>query len=141
MIVLDTNVLSALMQSRPEPAVVNWLDAQAVESVWITSITLFEVRMGLALLPAGRRRKTLEAAFEQLLVADLENRVLAFDEAAARRAAELAATRQRSGRPVDFRDTQIAGIVLARRAVLATRNVRHFQDLDTAVVNPWAMAV
>jgi predicted nucleic acid-binding protein len=139
-IVLDTNVLSALMQSRPEPAVVNWLDAQAVESVWITSITLFEVRMGLALLPAGRRRKALEAAFEQLLVADLENRVLAFDEAAARRAAELAATRQKAGHPVDFRDTQIAGIVLARRAVLATRNVRHFQDLNTTVVNPWDVA-
>lgn len=138
MIVLDTNVLSALMQSRPEPAVVRWLDAQAVESVWITSITLFEVRMGLALLPAGRRRKALETAFEQLLVEDLENRVLAFDEAAARRAAELAAARQRAGRPVDFRDTQIAGVVLARRAVLATRNVRHFQELDTAVVNPWA---
>lgn len=140
MIVLDTNVLSALMQSRPEPAVITWLDSQPVESIWITSITLFEVRMGLALLPASRRRKALETAFEQLLAEDLEDRVLAFDPAAARRAAELAALRRRAGRPVDFRDTQIAGIVLARRAVLATRNVRHFQDLDTPVINPWAAA-
>jgi predicted nucleic acid-binding protein len=63
MIVLDTNVLSALMRTRPEPPVVAWLDRQPAESVWITSITLFEARLGLALLPAGRRRQTLEAAF------------------------------------------------------------------------------
>lgn len=137
MIVLDTNVLSALMQTAPEPRVLSWLDRQPAESVWITSITAFEVRMGLALLPTGRRRQALESAFAQLLAEDLENRVLSFDEAAAGEAATLAAKRQRAGRPVDFRDTQIAGIVLARRAVLATRNLRHFADLAVQVVNPW----
>ena len=66
MIILDTNVLSALMRTAPEVSVVAWLDDQPAESVWITSITLFEARFGLALLPAGRRRQTLEAAFTRL---------------------------------------------------------------------------
>lgn len=140
MILLDTNVLSALMRSAPEPAVVSWLDRQPIESIWITSITLFETRLGLALLPRGRRRQALESAFEQLLQEDLENRVLDFDGAAAAEAAALAATRQRAGWPVDMRDTQIAGIALARRATLATRNLRHFQDTGLALIDPWQAA-
>jgi len=137
MIILDTNVLSALMRQAPEVAVVGWLDRQPAESVWITSITLFEARLGLALLPKGRRQQTLEAGFARLLEEDLENRVLDFDSAAATEAASLAAERQKVGRSVDMRDTQIAGIALARRATLATRNVRHFRDLNVPVVDPW----
>ena len=137
MIVLDTNVLSALMRKAPEPPVVAWLDRQPPESVWISSITLFEARLGLALLPSGRRRQALETAFARLLEEDLQNRVLDFDSAAATEAASLAAERQKAGRPVDMRDTQIAGIALARRATLATRNVRHFRDLKVPVVDPW----
>ncbi len=138
MIILDTNVLSELMRSDPAPAVLAWLDGQPSESVWITSVTLFESRLGLALLPAGRRRGMLTAAFEALLHEELGGRVLPFDAAAAASAAALAAARQRAGRPVDVRDTQIAGIAQARRALLATRNVRHFQDLDVGVLDPWA---
>ncbi len=138
MIILDTNVLSALMQTAPEPAVVAWLDAQPTESVWLTSITVFESRFGLALLPAGKRRRTLEDSFERLLVEDLNHRVLPFDAEAAAQAALIGAARQRLGRPVDMRDTQIAGIAVARRATLATRNLRHFDDLPTPVVSPWA---
>ena len=137
MIVLDTNVLSALMRQKPEAQVVTWLDRQPAESVWITSVTLFEARFELALLPKGRRRLAMEAAFESLLKDDLEDRVLDFDGAAAGEAAILAAERQKRGRPVDMRDTQIAGIALARRATLATRNVRHFRDLNVPVVDPW----
>lgn len=137
MIILDTNVLSALMRTVPEAKVVAWLDRQPPESVWITSITLFETRLGLALLPGGRRRQALEVAFADLLKEDLENRILDFDAAAAGEAANLAATRQRAGRPVDMRDTQIAGIALARRATLATRNTRHFEDLKLPLIDPW----
>jgi hypothetical protein len=136
-ILLDTNVLSALMRDAPDPVVVAWLDRQPAESVWITSITLFEARLGLALLPSGRKRRTLEAAFARLLQEDLENRVVDFDVAAASAAAALAAERQVTGRSVDMRDTLIAGVVLARRATLATRNVRHFADLTVPVVDPW----
>lgn len=137
MIILDTNVLSALMRTAPDPAVVAWLDGQPAESVWITSITIFEARMGLALLPHGRRRRALETAFARLLEDDLENRVLDFDVAAANSAGSLAAERQRAGRPADIRDTQIAGIAVARHAILATRNVRHFSDLKIPVIDPW----
>lgn len=141
MIILDTNVLSALMRPAPAAPVLAWLDRQPAESVWITSITLFEARFGLALLPTGRRRQTLEAAFARLLKEDLENRVLDFDGAAATEAASVATERQKAGRPVDIRDTQIAGIALARRATLATRNVRHFVDLKVTIVDPWAAQV
>jgi toxin FitB len=137
MIILDTNVLSELMRRRPEPVVLNWLDQQTAQAVWITTITLFEARLGLALLPLGRRRAALEVAFELILRHDLENRVLSFDVDAAAQAANLAASRQRAGRPVDMRDTQIAGIAQARRASIATRNVRHFEGLDVPVLTPW----
>jgi toxin FitB len=136
-IILDTNVLSALMQGVPDAAVVSWLDRQPAESIWITSITLFEARLGIALLARGKRQLALAAAFGQLLAEDLDNRVLDFDAPAAVEAAALAATRQKAGHPVDMRDTQIAGIALARRASIATRNVRHFEDLKVPVVNPW----
>ena len=138
MIILDTNVLSALMRSEPDTAVVSWLDDQVAESIWITSITLFEARFGLALLSEGVHRQQLTARFDDLLVSDFENRVLLFDQPAARQAADLAARRKHAGRPVDMRDTFIAGIALARNARIATRNIRHFDDLPGMVINPWA---
>ena len=135
----------ALWRRVPHPVVlmgrlVAWLDRQPADSVWITSLTVFEARFGLALLPAGKRRRALETAFSRLLEEDLENRVVDFDLSAATEAARVAAERQRSGRPVDLRDTLIAGIALARRAVVATRNLRHFADLDVPVVDPWHSA-
>ena len=116
MIILDTNVLSALMRTVPDAHVVAWLDRQPAESVWITSITLFEAYLGLALLPSGRRRRTLEAAFARLLQEDLENRVLDFDSAAATEAASLAAARQKNGRPVDLRVTRKSRVLRSRGA-------------------------
>ena len=137
MIILDTNVLSALMQTRPDPAVVAWLDRQPADSVWLTSITVCEVRFGLAMLPGGRKRVSLEEAFERLLSDHLSNRVLDFDSAAAAAAARIAADRRRGGRAADLRDTLIAAIAEARRATLATRNTRHFEGLDVPVIDPW----
>lgn len=137
MIILDTNVLSALMQQQPDAQVVAWLDQQPAESVWLNSITLFEARYGLALLASGQPRSLLQERFEALLQDDLQNRVLPFDANAALQAAQLAADRKARGSPVDMRDTFIAGIARARRATLATRNVRHFDDLSVPVVNPW----
>jgi predicted nucleic acid-binding protein len=138
MIILDTNVLSALMRVQPDPIVISWLDRQPAESVWTTAITVLEIRLGIELLDAGRRRRQLEEAFVHMLRDDFEGRVLPFDHAAAERAAHLAANRQRMGRPADFRDTEIIGIAIARNATLATRNIRHFQDLDVSVVDPWS---
>jgi predicted nucleic acid-binding protein len=138
MIILDTNVLSAVMQQQPDLQIVAWLDEQPAESIWLNSITLFEARYGIALLAPGQRKNIMQERFDQLLQDDLENRVLPFDANAATHAAQLAADRKARGRPVDMRDTFIAGIALARRATLVTRNVRHFDDLSVPVVNPWA---
>lgn len=138
MIILDTNVLSALMQQKTDVAVVEWLDKQPVESIWTTSITLFEARYGLELLADGKRKILLQQQFEELVQLDLANRIAVFDVRAANEAAQLAAERKTRGRPVDIRDTFIAGIAIAHSATLATRNVKHFDDLPSPVVNPWA---
>jgi predicted nucleic acid-binding protein len=136
-IILDTNVLSALMRKAPEAAVVDWLDRQPADAEWLSSITVFETRFGLAHLPKGRRRSALERAFESVLADDLANRVLDFDSVAAAEAATLASGRPEAGRTVDLRDTLIAGIAIARRATIPTRNTKHFEGLDVPVVNPW----
>lgn len=138
MIVLDTNVVSALMRREPEPVVVSWLDSLPAESVWTTSVTVFEIRLGLEILVEGRRRRDLEEAFAKALEEDFENRVLPFDEAAAQAAGVIAAERRRAGRSVEIRDVQIAGIAKARKATLATRNTRHFEGCGLVLVNPWA---
>jgi len=136
MIILDTNVLSALMRQAPDVKAVMWLDGQSRTSVWTTSITALEIRFGLQIMAAGKRRSLLSQAFESLLD-KMGRRIAPFDEEAAEQSAELMASRQRKGRPVELRDTMIAGIVLARHATLATRNVAHFEDLTVPVVNPW----
>lgn len=137
MIVLDTNVLSELMKPAPEPAVVSWLDAQAPNSVWTTSITVFEIRFGLFILPDGKKRRALSQAFEDVLEMDLGGRVLDLDSPAALEAAAIASRLRKSGRPVDFRDGLIAGITGARQWTLATRNARHFEETGVALVDPW----
>lgn len=139
MILLDTNVISALMQREPEPVVVAWLDAQPPESIWTTSVTLFEVRFGLELLAAGRRRRSLEEAFSKMIEEDFEGRVAPFDESAAHTAGRIAAERRQLGRSIEIRDVQIAGIALARKAAIATRNVRHFEGLGPVLINPWPL--
>ena len=138
MIVLDTNVLSALMCQSADKNVVDWLDKQPRSSIWTTSITILEIRFGLQILPFGKRRPVLIQAFEKVLVDKIERRVAAFDTAAAQQAGDLMALRHKKGRPGDLRDTMIAGIVVACHATLATRNVSHFKDLPVPVVSPWA---
>lgn len=137
MIVLDTNVISTLMSDAPDQPVVRWLNRQPRSSLWTTSITVYELLTGLEVMPAGRRQARMRDAFNAVFATDFGNRVLEFDTAAATSAASITARRQREGRRVDLHDTQIAGIATARRAIIATRNMRHFEDLDIPVVNPW----
>jgi toxin FitB len=135
MVILDTNVLSAAMAS--DAVVTAWLDHQSPSSVWTTSITIFEVRFGLMAMATGRRRAERELAFDNIIEHDLEGRVLPFDRSAAEEAARLMAHRRRVGRSGEARDTMIAGTALAHRATLATRNLRHFDDLSVPVIDPW----
>ena len=136
MTVLDTNVLSALMRQTPDEKVVAWLDKQPRTSIWTTSVTVLEVRFGLQVMPAGKRRSALMQAFEGVLE-KIGNRVAAFDVAAAQQAGDLMASRHKKGRPGELRDTMIAGIVLAQHAALATRNTAHFGDIPVTLIDPW----
>jgi predicted nucleic acid-binding protein len=137
MIILDTNVLSALIMERVDPAVVTWLDRQPWESVWTSSISILEIRFGLETMADGRRRSARLFEFGRLVDEDLGERIAVFDRSAAEAAAELMARRKKAGRPREMRDTMIAGIAISRRAELATRNVRDFADAGIQIINPW----
>ena len=138
MIILDTNIISELMQAEPNPKVFEWLDGVPSESAWITSISVFELRYGIEQLATGRQRQRLQDAFSRVVDIDFHDRILPLDYDSAMATALIAAERKRFGRPAELRDTLIAGIVVSRRAELfATRNIRHFQDLDVRVINPW----
>lgn len=139
MILLDTDVLSAVMRAFPDEKVTNWLDLQLDDSIWIASITVMEILFGLRILPAGRRRQELTQAFKVLLEEKIRGRIAPFDTTAAEHAGELMALRKVTGKPVDYRDTMIAGIALATRATVATRNTSHFSELSVALVNPWTL--
>jgi len=140
MIILDTNVFSALMRRVPDKQVIDWLDSQPRTSIWTTSVTILEIRFGLQTMPAGKRRAVLMQAFETVLADKIDRRIAPFDAAAAQQAGDLMATRYKKGRPGDLRDMMIAGIVHACQATLATRNTSHFEDLSVPVINPWASA-
>ena len=136
MIILDTNVLSALMQDVPERKVVGWVDRQPQGSIWTTAITVLEIQAGLRLIPVEAERAEASEKFERVLDA-IDHRIAVFGEEAARVSANLAALRQKKGHAGDLRDCLIAGIVLAHNATLATRNVTYFSDVAARVVNPW----
>jgi len=137
MIILDTNVVSEIMLPKPDRRIPHWLDQQPRTSIWTTSVTIFEIRFGLETMPLGKRRAALMDSFERWLNEVMQQRIASYDQTAARRSAELAAERRRRGRPGELRDTMIAGIVLASHATLATRNVKHFEEIASSVVNPW----
>lgn len=138
MIVLDTNVLSVLMRPKRPETVMAWFRRQPAETLWTTSITVFEAWAGIEQVEEVQRRQALQSAFGRALDHVLEGRILDFDAAAGREAARLMAERRRRGRAVELRDTQIAGIVRASKATLATRNIRDFADAGIALVDPWA---
>jgi predicted nucleic acid-binding protein len=137
MIVLDTNVLSELMRPSPSEAVSRWIADQPFTDLFITAVTQAEILFGLALLPTGHRRAGLENAAQQMLEEDFANRILAFNESAARQFAVIAATRRRLGRPISTLDAQIAAIASAQGASVATRNVVDFEDCGLTIIDPW----
>jgi predicted nucleic acid-binding protein len=137
MILLDTNVLSALMQLVPDPVVTAWLNRQADSQIWTTSVSVFEIEYWIELMPPGKRRNHLERELANVLAQDLRGRVAGLDATAAAEAGKLMAKRRRAGRDYQPEDSMISAIAVTRRATLATRNVKHFDDLPIAVVNPW----
>jgi hypothetical protein len=137
LILLDTNVVSELMRRIPAPKVVGWLDRQPRSEFWLPSVVVFEVCMGIELERDLARRRALGVAFERL-VRGLNRQIVTFDEASARAAATLAAQRQMTGNPIETEDTQIAGIAIAHRASVCTRNIKHFLDAGVTLHDPWS---
>lgn len=138
---LDTNVISALMQASPEPAVVAWLNAMPSADVCTTSVCVFEILIGLAALPVERRRQLHQTSFERVLRQDLGGQVLIFGAGAAAEAASIGEKARLLGRPIETRDLMIAGVVAADGCILATRNMKHFSDAGIALINPWTTRV
>jgi len=134
MIVLDTNVLSEALRPEPSAKVLDWLRSQPITDLFTTTIAEAEFYCGLALLPKGKRRRSLESIVEPIFTQDLAGRVLPFDRLAARDYAHIAASRRHAGRPICESDARIAAIVRSCRA--ATRNVDDFADCGLKVVDP-----
>ncbi|WEQ54239.1 type II toxin-antitoxin system VapC family toxin (plasmid) [Komagataeibacter nataicola] len=137
MIVLDTNILSELMRSGPDEAVLAWMSRQPMMTLFITAITQAEILYGLALLPKGRRRDLLIVAARAMFEEDFSGRILPFDGEAARVYAEIASRRRQAGEPISQFDAQIAAITQSRGASLATRNTRDFLNCGITLINPW----
>lgn len=137
MIVFDTNILSELIRPVPEPKVLAWLETQAGDALFTTAVSQGEMLYGACILPAGRRRDSLLQEVEAIFSTDMAGRVLPYDSDAADAHAAIAAMRRMHGRPINQSDAMIAGIVRARGATLATRNVRDFEGCGIALVDPW----
>jgi predicted nucleic acid-binding protein len=136
-IVLDTNVLSEVMRARPSQSVVAWLNAQDSESLYVSAITIGELTYGLRTLPLGNRRSRLESQFDRLIALGFEQRVLAYDDVAARICGELLADRKALGRPLGLADAQIAAIARREHFAVATRNGSDFQECGLDIVDPF----
>lgn len=137
MIILDTNVVSEVMRAVPSPNVLDWLANRPAFDFAVTTITVAEIRFGLARLPLGRRRHERERLFDNFCARSFTGRILSFDELAADAFGELIAARERSGRPLLGFDSLIAAIAVSRGLGLATRNIRDFEACGIAVVDPW----
>ena len=137
MIILDTNVVSELMLPRPSARVVEWVSVKAAPTLYFTTVSEAEVRYGVAILPAGRRRERLFAEIEGMLREDFAGRVLPFDRDAARAYASIAAARRSSGHPINHADCQIAAIARSNSAGVATRDEDGFEGCGIDVINPW----
>lgn len=136
MILLDTNVISEAMRSQPDPQVRAWLDAQASETLYLSSVSLGELLFGVGVLPEGRRKHALATMLEGI-EALFRGRILDYDAAAARHYAVLASTARGAGKGFPHPDGYIAAIAAAHRYGVATRDTGPFEAANLAVINPW----
>jgi toxin FitB len=137
MIILDTNVVSEPLKPKPEAAVINWLNVQEPQTLYLTTINVAELLAGIEIMPTGRKRTALKAALNDTIMPLFEGRILQFDNKAAEAFAKINAKVQSTGGAISFADCAIAAITQANGFALATRNVRDFKKADIEMMNPW----
>lgn len=137
MILLDTNVISELWRRDPEPKVLVWTDAQAIETLYLSVVTIAELRLGLAIMPKGRRRTTYQERLENEVVPAFAGRIRAFDLNASEAYAELMACAKTQGRAIGMADGYIAATAASRNMMVATRDLSPFEAAGVQTINPW----
>jgi predicted nucleic acid-binding protein len=137
MILLDTNVVSEVMRPQPDERVMLWLNEADPGSIFLSAVSIGEIRYGLAVLPSGQKRRKLQQRFEKFVALGFAERMPAFDERAAGHYGEIMARCRRLGRPIGVADGQIAAIATAEGFALATRNTRDFDDCGIELINPF----
>ena len=140
MILLDTNVISEPQRQSPNTRVLDWIDAQALETLYLSAITVAELRAGIALMPAGKRRDGLHENLEKRLLPMFANRVLSFDMVCTKAYAELLAKARAAGLAIETADAFIAAVALANGFAVATRDTSPFEAAGLNVINPWEAA-
>ncbi|RQV26731.1 type II toxin-antitoxin system VapC family toxin [Burkholderia cenocepacia] len=138
MILVDTNVISEPLRREPSAAVIEWLDAQNVDTLFVAAISLAEIRFGVAVLPVGRRRDWLEQSIERRVVPLFRGRILPFDDAASKAYASLRAKARGTGNAMASADGLIAATAAANGLIVATRDVAPFEAAGLRVIDPWA---
>ena len=137
MILLDTNVLSEPLRPNPHQGVVDWIDKQAMETLYLAAVTVAELRYGIACMPSGKRRDGLHTALESKVLPLFTGRVLAFDLAATQVYANVMATARAQGQAISLADGLIAATARAHGMAIATRDTQPFEAAGVSVINPW----
>ena len=137
MILLDTSVISEPWKPLPDPRVLAWIDAQIIETLFLSAVTIAELRFGIGAMPAGRRRSVLHERLEQEVLPLFTGRVLSFDLAASQSCAELMVQARYEGRAIGKADGYIAAIAASRGYTVASRDVSPFEAAGVRVLNPW----
>ncbi len=140
MIVLDTNVISEVWKPQPAREVLNWMDAQSAETLYLSAITVAELRFGLAAMPTGKRRDHYGKTLEQEVLPAFFGRILPFDLEASRAYSRLMAHARKAGKGISTADGYIAATAAARGMVVASRDTSPFEAAGVAVLNPWNAA-
>ena len=138
MILLDTNVISEPLKSAADLNVLAWIDAQIIETLYLSTISLAELRFGIAVLPDGKRRDTLAASLERRVIPLFAGRILSFDEAASQAYATLRTRARAAGQAIATADGYIAAIAASQGFAVATRDTSPFEAAQLTVINPWA---
>jgi toxin FitB len=136
-ILLDTNVVSEPMRPKPDRNVLGWLDAQAAESLYLSTVSLAELLLGIETLPPGKRRNALVVALDKQIIALFGERIVAFDTSAAESYARVVIRARQHGHPIAVADAQIEAIAVSRQLSVATRDVAPFEAAGIRIINPW----